>query len=372
MIRRHLRRVLIGAAVPCFLLASLACADTLRIASYHTGMSRKGPGLLLRDIQKGNDPQIAAVVAVISRVRPDILALQDIDWDYDTLALRAFADQLRDAGQDYPYLYSARPNTGWDTGLDMDGDGRTGRASDAQGFGAFTGQGGMAVLSRFPIDPDQVQDFSDLLWADLPGALLPVTKTGGPFPSAQALAVQRLSNTGHWAVPIRLPDGQVFTLLTYHASPPVFDGPEDRNGRRNHDETRFWRLFLDGTIGQAPDRLFALAGSAALDPYDSEGRRGAIAVLLRDSRLQDTKPTSPGGAAAPDQGHRGANALDTADWPAPGPGRLRVDYVLPSADLTVIASGVFWPQPGTADHDVAVSASRHRLVWVDVSVPPAP
>jgi hypothetical protein len=224
------------------------------------------------------------------------------------------------------------------------------------------------VLSRYPIRRDQVQDFSALLWKDLPGNIMPRTETGAPFPSAEAQAIQRLSSTAHWAVPIDLPGGRRLTLLTWRATPPVFDGPEDMNGRRNADETRFWRLFLDGVIGQPPTGSFVLAGSATLDPFDSNGRNRAIADLLADPRLQDPHPASNGAAMAPDQGHEGANRLDTVDWPPPGPGRLRVDYVLPSADLKVTGAGVFWPAPGEDGHDDALAASRHRLVWVDLRV----
>ncbi|MEC9313216.1 MAG: endonuclease/exonuclease/phosphatase family protein, partial [Pseudomonadota bacterium] len=62
--RRRAGLVLSGA----FLLLSLflpAQADTVRIATFNTELSRKGPGLLLRDIERGEDPQIAAVIDVI-------------------------------------------------------------------------------------------------------------------------------------------------------------------------------------------------------------------------------------------------------------------------------------------------------------------
>lgn len=346
-------------------------AETIRIATFNVELKRKGPGVALRDILSGDDPQVAAIVEVVGRVAPDILALQGLDWDLDGMALAALADALRADGVEYPHAYTAQPNSGLETGVDLDGDGRSHRAADAQGYGLFTGQGGMAILSRYPVLRDQVQDFTPMLWADLPGHIMPVTPTGAPFPSARAQAVQRLSSVGHWVVPLRLPDGRALTLLTYHAGPPVFDGSEDRNGRRNHDETRFWSLFLAGEIGTPPPGLFVVAGTATLDPEDSEGRRSAITTLLRNPRLQDPRPASIGGALGPDQGHRGDNALDTVDWPAPGPGRLRVDYILPSIDWQVAASGVFWPEPGTEGHDAALGASRHRLVWVDL-IAPAP
>lgn len=345
------------ALLAALLMPLAAAAQSLRVATFNTELQRKGPGLLLRDILRGEDAQIDAVIEVIAANAPDILALQGFDWDYDTAALSAFGARLAARGLDYPHGFAARPNAGMATDLDLDGDGRLGGPGDAQGFGYFTGQGGIAVLSRYPIARGEVREFSALLWRDLPGALLPVHPNGVPYPSPEALAVQRLSSTGHWAVPIDLPDGGRLVLLTFQAGPPVFDGPEDRNGRRNHDEVVFWRHFLDGAFGPAPDGRFVLAGGANLDPKDSDGRREAIRALLADPRLQDPAPASGGGD----------DPTDTVDWPKVG--QLRVDYVLPSADLNVTGAGVYWPAPGEPGHDAASTASRHRLVWVDLALP---
>lgn len=356
----------LGLAVALGLTAGAATAERLRIATFDTELARRGPGLLLRDLTSGKDAQVAAVVAVIVATHPDVLALQGIDWDHDGAALAALADLLKVAGVDYPHRFALRPNTGMATGLDLDGDGLTGGPGDAQGFGAFTGEGGMAILSRLPIETAAVQDFSALLWRDFPDAQLPQHPDGTPFPFEAALAVQRLSSSGHWVVPLILPDGGRLNFLTFNAGPPVFDGPEDRNGRRNHDEIAFWRHWLDGAFGAVPDGAVVIAGNANLDPFDSEGRGEAIRLLLDDPRLVDPEPSSPGAAAAPDQGHRGNNALDTVDWPEPG--RLRVDYLLPSRSLTVLGSGVYWPAPGEPGHEAALAASRHRLVWVDLGL----
>ncbi len=334
------------------MLPLAAQAETVRVATYNTELSRKGPGLLLRDIQRDDD-QVQAVVDVLVAVQPDVLALQGIDWDMDGLALTALADALRAAGLDYAHLFAAQPNTGIDSGLDLDGDGRTQGPGDSQGWGLFTGHGGLAVLSRYEIAQDETQDFAPLLWSELPGAELPVVN-GAPYPSAQAQAAQRLSSTGHWVVPITTPFGHL-NLMTFHATPPVFDGPEDRNGLRNRDEIRFWSLLLDGRLGSVPDGPFIIAGDANLDPRDSDGRTETIAALLSDSRLQDPQPKTAEGVAA------------TVNWKAVG--ELRVDYVLPSADLQVIDSGVFWPNPGDPMRESAQRASRHRLVWVDITFP---
>ena len=341
----------LAAGLLLILAAGTGWADTLRIATFNTELSRGGPGLLLRDITRGGDPQIAAAVEVITTVQPDVLTLQGIDWDHEGKALAALARQLSEHGLDYPYRMSLRPNSGLPppSPLDMDGNGKTGEPRDNQGYGRFRGQGGIALLSRLPVDLDGIRDFSPLLWKDLPDAMLPQHPDGSPFPSAEAQAVQRLSATAHWLVPLVLHDGSRLIVMNFHATPPLFDGPEDRNGRRNHDEIRLWQLLLDGALGPAPEPPFVIAGDANLDPEHGEGRKEAIRSLLADPRLQDPLPQSPEASTA------------TVEWQ--NAGRMRVDYILPSAGLTVTGSGVLWPDSPDAP---AATASRHRLVWVDL------
>ena len=346
------------------LAASAAGADTIRIATYNVELSRKGPGLLLRDILKG-DPAAEAAAGVIAGVAPDVLVLNGVDYDHELRTVRALAGLVAGRGHEMPYLLALRPNSGWMTDRDLDGDGRLGGKGDAQGWGRYAGDGGMAVLSRYPIGT--ARDLGGMLWADLPGALLPMA-AGGLFPDPAAYEVQRLSSVGHWLVPVEIGE-RVLSVMAFHAGPPVFDGPEDRNGRRNHDEIVLWRHLLDGRMGPVPEGEFVIAGDANLDPVDGEGIRAAIAGLLADGRVQDALPRSDGGVAAADDGQRGDPALDTVDWPGAGeggPGNLRVDYVLPSAGLKVTGAGVFWPAPDMSGHEMAVAASRHRLVWVDV------
>lgn len=332
--------------------AGLASAEPIRIATYDIEMSRRGPGVLLRDLLRGDD-QARAVAQVVAHVTPDILVLQGVDYDAELLALSALSDTIAEIGPRYEHLFALPPNTGVQTALDMDGDGWLGDATDAQGFGRFRGADGMAVLSKWPINAETMQDFSDVLWRDLKGATLPEID-GAPFPSAEAQAIQRLSSVGHWVVPISHPLGDI-SVLTFAAGPPVFDGPEDRNGLRNADEIRFWQVYLDGSFGAPPAGRFVIAGNANLDPVAGEGRREAIESLISDARLQDPL--------------RGAGP--TVDWTDPKPGDLRVSYVLPSADWSVGTSGVFWPRAGTQGHEMLsfneADASRHRLVWVDIS-----
>ncbi|MCX7558420.1 endonuclease/exonuclease/phosphatase family protein [Sulfitobacter sp. F26204] len=288
---------------------------------------------MLRDILAGTDAQINAVLAQITNARPDVIILQGIDYDMQNLALAALAQEA-----DYPHHFSAPPNAGRMTAYDMDGDGNTGGPGDAQSYGHFYGQGSMALLSKYPVLLHDVQDHSEMLWQNLPHALSPETD-GLPYPSAKARAVQRLSSHGHWVIPIDHPTLGPVTILAYHAAPPVFDGPEDRNGKRNHDETAFWSHYLDGAFGPSPEARFILMGGANLDPDRGEGRSIAMRNLLNDPRLQDPLPGQP-----------------TVTFAQTGP--MRVDYVLPSADWKVADAKVVMADP---------TASRHSLVWVDLT-----
>jgi hypothetical protein len=278
-----------------------------------------------------------------------------MDHDAGLAALSALAATLEEAGRAYPHRLALAPNTGRPTGIDLDGDGRSHRARDAQGFGYFTGDGGMALLSHFPIG--EVRDFTTFLWADLPGS------TAATVTPEAALGLLRLHSVGAWDVEILTPSGP-FHVLASHASAPVFDGPEDRNGLRNADEIGFWRLYLDGWTPEGPPfvaEAFAVAGTLNVDPDRGEGRREALEALLAHPLLSDPEPLGAGGTA-------------TAYWER-GPGALRVDYILPGRSDSVVASGVLWPDPdaplmGVTD-ETARRASAHRLVWMDLA-PPAP
>ncbi|WP_372839941.1 endonuclease/exonuclease/phosphatase family protein [Phaeovulum sp.] len=362
----------IWVVVAAALLALPAGAETLRIATFNADLSRDGPGLLLQDLRRGTSGQIAAVAEVIASVSPDVLLLTGVDWDHDLLALSALEANLAALGAGYGYLYAPRPNAGVPTGFDLNGDGRLGGPRDAQGYGRFTGEGGMALLSRLPIMADEARDFTSFLWRDLPDALLP-----GAGLKPEITSALRLSSMGHWDVPLRLPSGEALHVFAFLATPPVFDGPEDLNGRRNHDEAAFWLRYLEGALPLPPPSApFVLLGDANLDPVDGEGRPEALRALLSHPGLQDPRPTSEGGKiaatvqAGPNRAQAGDPALDTVDWPETGDlGNRRVDYVLPSADLAVSGSGVVWPAPGAPLAEAAAAASRHRLVWVDIELP---
>ena len=310
---------------------------------FHAELGRKAPGLLYRDIKAGEASTIEAADR-IARGNCDILGLLGFDFDHYGIALSALVDRIAEqGGPTFSYRYSKRPNTGWPSHVDLDMDGRLGTPRDAQGYGLYSGEGGMAILSRHPIQTASIQDYSKTVWRDLPWATLPKTESS-PFLSEAALAVQRLSTTGHWVVPIEV-GSRIVQLMIYHASPPVFDGPEDRNGLRNADETLFWVHHVEETNGSD----FVLLGAANLDPLQGDGRSGAIRRLLNSPHLQD-----------PFQDAARKDAL-TVDWTDLDLGLMRTDYILPSTDFQVVAVGTIWPEA------TASEASRHALIWVELS-----
>ena len=306
-------------------MACAAFAEPLRIGTWHADFSHKGPGLFLAELEKDVPDLTPALQAA-----PDVLLLTDIDYDAGLVALSKLRDVLGDAGLRYPHLFAARPNTGMPTDLDLDGDGLRGGPRDAQGYGWFAGQGGMAVLSRFPLDLRM--NHSALLWKDAPDSAI-----AGDDPG---FGVQRLSSSAHWAVRIAAPDGAV-TLLTLAATPPVFDGPEDRNGRRNRDEVLLWSHALDGTLGEVPEGPVVLIGNLNLDPERGQGLGAAARTILAHPRLQDPMP----GAAS-------------VTWDSTGP--MRVSYVLPDRIFGTGQTGVTPPSP---------DLGPHGLVWVDLIWP---
>ena len=368
-------------------LAGHIQADPVRFATFNASMSRGGAGELAAALRDGNDPQIAKVARIIRAVDPDIIVINE--FDYGAGLDRVFvANYLDDA---WPFSFIAPSNTGVATGLDLDDDGIAGSepgtfelAADSHGFGRFEGQYGMLVLSRHEIAVEDVRTFRTFRWKDMPGARLPTRPDGTPYYSDEALEVLRLSSKSHWDVPVRIGEAIVH-LLVSHPTPPVFDGPEDRNGARNADEIRFWADYIAGagyirddagrSGGLANGAHFVVAGDLNADPADGESAPGAIRQLLDHPLIHAAvTPGSAGGAAAAaaqggaNSAHRGDPRFDTADFGDEAPGNLRVDYVLPSTGLEVVAAGVFWP-PEDAPEAAWLDASDHRPVWVDITPP---
>ena len=376
--------------------------SVVRFATFNASLNRAEAGALVRDLSDPDDPQVGRVAEIIRRVAPDVLLVNEFDHDLDGRAIDLFRRNYLEMPRDglapitYPYAYTAPPNTGVASGVDLDGDGRVaaepgsrGYGNDAFGFGLFPGQYGMVVFSKYPIEAGAVRRFGQVLWRDQPGALLPSKPDGSPWYGPEALAVFRLSSKDHWDVPIRIGPRTIHVLAS-HPTPPAFDGPEDRNGRRNHDEIRLWADYLDGGDRSAylrpaiedrdPPADFVLMGDLNADPIDGGSVPGAIGQLFDHPKVDASFiPTSPGAAQAArrdggaNSDQRGQPDRDTADFDDRSAGNLRVDYVLPSRTLPVIGGGIFWPSPDDPASSLvamepAIASSDHRLVYLDLRI----
>ena len=366
--------------------------QALRIATYNTSLYDDADGGVIARLEKG-DAGAEKIAAVLQRVRPDIVLLNEFDFDAEGRAADLFQHRYLEVAQPaggaplrYAYRYFAPVNTGVPSGLDLDRNGVVGgegrdRGNDAWGFGLHPGQYGMLVLSRHPIDTRDVRTFQMLRWSTMPGARRPIDpKTGQPWYPAEIWSQLRLSSKSHWDVPVRTPFGRIHVLAA-HPTPPVFDGPENRNGLRNHDEIRLWAEYLtpgakpwlrddQGRVGGLPEgESFVILGDYNADPVDGEGEPGAILQLVNHPRVNGgVVPRSEGAVErATERGiaRRGDTATHTGDF-GPNAGTLRLDYVLPSRDLPVRGGGVFWPRKGEPGAEIA-EASDHHLVWIDIA-----
>ncbi len=338
----------------------------------------------LQNALKNKHPQIKAIAEIIQHVRPDVLVLNEFDYLPSAHGIDVFINdylqvsQNGEAAIDFPYVFIAPVNTGVASGFDLDRDGLVSDIkSDAWGFGFYPGQYGMVVLSKYPIDQSAVRTFQNFKWKDMPGALAPLLPgTSEPYYSAEAWEQFPLSSKSHWDVPVQVSDFSLHVLVS-HPTPPVFDGKENRNGRRNHDEVRFWADYLQPHLsdyiyddngkfgGLGSEKRFVIAGDLNASTESTDNFPGTIQQLLDHPLIAaDLKPASQGGAA-----HTADNPeakYHTAAW------RKRVDYVLPSAyGIAPIQAGVFWPkaeQPKAELVSKRAASSDHRLVWIDIQL----
>ena len=386
--------------------------NVVRFSTFNASLNRNAAGELITHLSTPNNAQAKVIAEIVQRNRPDVLLINEFDFDAMNVALTSFQTNYLSIAQKpdtqpivYPYRFTAPSNTGIASGFDLNNNGvvvttpgSQAYGDDSFGFGFFPGQFGMAVYSKYPIRTNKIRTFQNFLWKDMPNALLPddpatpgVTKD---WYSPAELAVFRLSSKSHWDIPIRI-KGKTVHFLTSHPTPPVFDGLEDRNGTRNHDEIRFFADYISGGKtakyiyddegkkgGLGRGQLFVIAGDQNSDPEDGDSIAGSAQLLLEHPLVNASMtPTSPGG---PQQSalqglqnttHSGDPAFDTADFAdtAPfNPGNLRVDYVLPRKNMRIRGSAVFWPLNTDPLFGLVgvfpFPSSDHKLVWVDVSL----
>lgn len=377
----------------CLAPALAAAQTTVRFATYNVAMGLEEAGELQRRLAAGDDERLRKLAAVLQLKRPDVILLNEFDYQdgADTAGLfnRNYLAVPQPGGGEpieYAYSFTAPVNTGVDSDEDLDLDGELGGPGDALGYGTFPGQYGMLVLSRYPIEAEGARTFRRFLWSDMPAALRPYDERRQPWWPDEVWQTLPLSSKSHWDLPIRVGRFEIVRFLASHPTPPTFDGPEDRNGRRNHDEIRFWVDYLsqgDGEYiydddgqqgGVARGKVWVLAGDLNADPRDGESIDAAIEELVNDRKTNRSCIPSSAGAleASRRQGginarHRGNPKYDTADFDDERAGNLRVDYLLTGRRTDIVACGVFWPASGEPGAEL-IDLSDHHMVWMDVEL----
>lgn len=375
------------------LIAHATSSNTeIKVATFNVSMDATnylprgeiGTGVELAQSLNSNNQQIRNIAEIIQRNRPDIILLNEFDYIEDpTKGVELFIKQYLAKSQhgaapiNYPYYYYAPVNTGVSTPFDLDNDGKKqGNFGDAQGFGHFPGHYAMMLLSRYPIEKQHIRTFQHFLWKDMPNAIQPIDPTTKkPWYSEEEWQALRLSSKSHWDIPIKVED-KIVHILASHPTPPAFDGKEDRNGAKNHDEIRFWHDYitpkqgqyiyddLGGTGGLEKNACFIILGDQNSSKDEGDARKEAITNLLNSPYTNnDITPTSLGGKHHSDSPFA---ATHTAGW------GMRADYVLPSrAGIKINKMGIFWPEKNTPLYRLIATrsaSSDHRLVWAELSL----
>jgi endonuclease/exonuclease/phosphatase family metal-dependent hydrolase len=395
--KKHLIITLLALVLPTMTIAQ---ETTLKIATFNVSMealnyvdhkrgeSPKVSGKTLSEALASDHQQIKNIAEIIQTVNPDIILLNEFDNQNNdsqqgkNQALKTFISHYLNKSQhgqsaiDFPYYYQGSVNTGVNSGLDIDGSGDKGvLPGDGYGFGYFPGHFGMALLSKYPITFDKIRSFQHFKWHDMPNALMPKDpETNKPWYSPEVWQQLRLSSKSHWDVPVEV-NGKTIHILASHPTPPVFDGAEDRNGKRNHDEIRFWHDYISpekssyiyddkgNKGGLKTEQSFVILGDMNASSVDGDAVKEGISLLLNNEKIQDAMPQSQAGQKhSPDN----SNAKHhTAFW------RMRADYVLPSVTgLTINNSAVFWPLATDDSYRLVKdrkASSDHRLVWLELT-----
>jgi endonuclease/exonuclease/phosphatase family metal-dependent hydrolase len=373
------------------------------------------------DLRNPAHPRLRRIAEVIQRLRPNIVLLNEVAYDMkgapghreeeaEGQNGQRFADvflataQATDVKPLKYKAFMAPTNTGLFSGFDLDRDGKVtntyptppgskpdgspgeqtpeARAygNDCWGFGTFPGQYGMTLLvdERLTIDAAHVRTFQLYPWDYMPGNLMPVTADGKDWYAGEAKGAMRLSSKSLWDVPVKLPNGAELRVLCSHPTPPAFDGPEGRNKRRNHDEIRLIRDYIDNAAGLVDDQgleggmimrkegpllgvtiPFVVLGDLNADPKDGDSMRNPIGKMLFQSRHVNS-------AVVPESEVKveGLDAWDTSRF------KLRVDYALPSKSVKVLNAGVWRYVPVAAPVGGASTGfpSDHYPVWVEIEV----
>lgn len=372
--------------------------------------------------------QIRNVAAIIQKNRPDVLLLTEFNNDgsaKNMAALTGFQQHYLNEPQSinsvdgggmlapisYPFVENYATNTGFDPNLDLSNtNSPTFNPDDAYGFGFYHGHYAFALMSKFPIDTKNTRTFQTFKRKDLPSAVNPtINKCNDPLKIPAGLACGdkwftpekwaqlRLSSKNHVDAPILIPTSngtKTIHALISHPTPPAFDSVSDNNKYRNSEEIKFWDHYISGDDffyddkgikGGFSGQSFVIMGDLNADPAygtSTDPLYNGIQMLTNNPKVNlpvsQTNalltPTSHGAAQEPNEKKHPYPETRTSTFGS------RVDYAIPSADLTVINTGVYWqaenepgrllfndPRVGNRGKDKEVS-SDHRFVWSTISI----
>ena len=373
---------------------------TIRVATYNTSLFRDTDGQLVRDLEGGNNEQARKIAEVIQRVRPDILLVNEFDYDDAGRAAELFRTKYLAVGQNgcepikFDHYFTGPVNTGVPSGRDLNHNGKLGDPDDAIGFGRHEGQYGMLVLSKFPIDREHVRSFQKFLWRDMPEADAArsirrrtsrfTTTTISPSCGSRRKAFGTCRSKCRPAA-----DGRAV-----HAAPAVLasrrrpssTAPRTATAAAITTKSASSPITSIATKGELPGRRRGQARRPRRRRTVRDRRRSQLRSGRRRKHARHDGPAARAPARQrivhaherrrPAHGARsfpinssnnhGDPAHVTSNFTQEGHGCLRIDYALPSRGLEVVKGGIFWPAPGEPGAD-AITATDHRSVWIDVT-----
>ena len=387
--KRNLSITAISSVLFAVFSTSPVLAESLRVATFNVSMdatnytakNEQVKSDALVNALRSDHQQIKNIAEIIQRVRPDVVLLNEFDYIPKEQGIEYFKSHYLNVGQnnqaaiDYPYVYIAPVNTGLATEFDLDNDGKkTGVMGDAQGFGFFEGHYAMAILSKYPINLEKLRTLQTFKYKDMPNAQMPIDpKTKDNWYNTQEWQALRLSSKSFWDVPVVVNNKTVHVLAS-HPTPPVFDGDEDRNGKRNHDEVRLIADYVANKAyiyddngqkgGLKASSRFVILGDLNAAPEGDKARVETTNQILNNPLINSQ--FIPQSAGAKEQYPQSYAKHFTANWQA------RVDYVLPSTyGFKIQDGGVFWPTKNSEQYRLIKdrnASSDHRLVWLDLLI----
>jgi hypothetical protein len=335
---------------------------------------------LLDEVDLADPPsaQLGAAVDVISRFSPDILCVEEIQYDFDAAdpGPGSFNDGAQNAARLAMLLDAAGSGAPYTDTLITHGNEGTAWSGYEAGvhdpYFAEIGAGnpglfGYAVVSRHPIIVDEVRVITDFAWSDLPGNMIASleAETGIVVPEGFPLFTKALV-----VAPVQVED-VVIDLVILHAQVPVGHPVAPY---RNHDElVAVARLLEGGLPGVAPlsdEGRFVVIGDFNADADHGDGFPDAILGLLEHPLITRFEPTGAGTVGVTPEHNTTASVCPAAGGPDPSTGmQFQLDYILPSVTHgDLIDGGMFFPDPSREPDDwaVACQASNHMLLWADL------